>query len=171
MFEQSDSVIWMLADSSLPTGGFVASAALEVAIQTKHITNAKSLREFLSHNIHTFAHSAGITATTAFDALLSDDVSEVVKKIQDIDMFYDACTTNHIAKRASKAQGSAYLTLATRAFGDKKREKGLREGVLNRYKDLVRVRNMMTDEGTRARRNIIIPRLERPPGICRFALP
>lgn len=136
-FESSDSILWMLADSALPTGGFVASAALEVAFQIKHITSTKSLIEFINQNIHSYGHSAGITTICTYSALPDDEVTDVadtLKRIGQIDAFYDACTTNHIAKRASKTQGSAYLTLITKSFMGEKES-----AVIKSYKQLVRV--------------------------------
>ncbi|TPX35115.1 hypothetical protein SmJEL517_g02459 [Synchytrium microbalum] len=132
----SDPIIWMLADSALPTGGFVASAALEVAVQTKHITNNASLMEFLTSNIKTYGHSAGIIMVSAFDAITTTvDEDLTLSQLVKIDSFYDACTTNHIAKRASKTQGSAYLTLLSKSF------EGRRLGldVFTKYKNYVRI--------------------------------
>lgn len=40
---KEDWLLWMVSDSALPTGGFVASAGLEAAVQTGHIPDTCSL--------------------------------------------------------------------------------------------------------------------------------
>ncbi|TPX42155.1 hypothetical protein SeMB42_g03746 [Synchytrium endobioticum] len=140
MFDSSDGIIWMLADSALPTGGFVASGALEVAVQSKHITTLPSLLDFLSQSIHACGHSAGITTISTYDASCDDQspLDKVVDGIVEIDAYYDACMTNHVARRASRTQGSAHLTLMSRAFDGEGRGRGLGSGILTIYKNRVR---------------------------------
>ncbi|KAJ3045601.1 hypothetical protein HK097_001179 [Rhizophlyctis rosea] len=118
-----DWLLWMLADSSLPTGGFVASGGLEAALHASQIHSEPSLISFISTSLHNLAHSSIPYVRSAWSCLDSDSMQNSdtppSEELLRLDKLYDALTgSNHVARRASIAQGSAYLTVMERGFVD-----------------------------------------------------
>ncbi|CAI2165696.1 11066_t:CDS:2 [Funneliformis geosporum] len=116
---KEDWLLWQFADSALPTGGFIASSGLEVAIQTGYVKDTDSLSLFLSSSIENYAYSALPFVTDSWQVLVPTSDEEVIlENIIKLDDLYEACTSNVITKRASKAQGVAMLTLFSKSFGE-----------------------------------------------------
>src|ERR1051325_8038120 len=121
---KEDWLLWQFADSALPTGGFVASSGLEVAIQSGYVKDTDSLLLFLSSSIENYAYSALPFVTDSWQVITPtstddyDDDDVIFKNIIKLDYLYDACTSNGITKRASKAQGVAMLTLFSKSFSE-----------------------------------------------------
>src|ERR1044071_3087694 len=117
---KEDWLLWQFADSALPTGGFVASSGLEVAIQTGYVKDNNSLLLFLSSSIDNYAYSALPFVTDAWQVITStsNDEDVMFENIIKLDYLYEACTSNVITKRASKAQGVAMLTLFSKSFSN-----------------------------------------------------
>ncbi|RIA80967.1 hypothetical protein C1645_729895 [Glomus cerebriforme] len=117
---KEDWLLWQFADSALPTGGFVASSGLEVAIQSGYVKDINSLLLFLSSSIENYAYSALPFVTDSWKIITStstnDDDTLILENIIKLDYLYEACTSNVITKRASKAQGVAMLTLFSKSF-------------------------------------------------------
>jgi hypothetical protein len=79
----------------------------------------------------------------------SEEVQSVLPQLIELDNLYDAMTLNHVARRASKAQGVALLTLYSKGFtttpslssysdvGHSERQKSMRY-LLDQFKLLVR---------------------------------
>ncbi|KAI9105993.1 hypothetical protein DFS34DRAFT_601742 [Phlyctochytrium arcticum] len=114
---QMDWITWMLADSALPTGGFVASAGLESAIQTGHVqvNSASSLDRFLASSEQTMMTSLCPYLFQTFNILDQPDC--VLQDIVKLDLEVDCCLgSNTVNRRASRAQGIALLSLLLRAF-------------------------------------------------------
>lgn len=116
-------LVVLLADSNLPTGAFVASAGLESYI--KH--GFSSVTSFVQESLSTYARSAlpfvsdahrVVTSSDdhAFENETQDIQSKVLTELQRLDEMYESMTLNHVARRASKAQGVALLTLYARSF-------------------------------------------------------
>ncbi|MDX1953784.1 MAG: urease accessory UreF family protein [Verrucomicrobiota bacterium] len=103
----SDWIIWQLADSAFPTGGFAHSGGLEAAYQNQQITNRDQFLEFLDAAL-TQAGSAILPFV--HEAWLGEI------PLPEIDWTCNATTSNHVANRASRAQGQALLASAERAF-------------------------------------------------------
>jgi urease accessory protein len=146
MDDKETYLLLVLSDSNLPTGSFVASAGLEstathalfhatgsAASATgtgtigNTVTPTSSILAFLRNSIDTYARSAlpfsrdAHRITTAYTNANGDitqqlDLDGALEALGRIDALYDACTLNHVARRASCAQGVALLTLYARGF-------------------------------------------------------
>jgi urease accessory protein UreF len=114
---KEDWLLWQLSDSSLPTGGFVASSGLESAIHSSYVHDLASLSQFLSSSITNYAYSALPFVSDTY-LVAEKDLGEhdCYEQLERLDGLYDACTSNNITKRASKAQGLAMLTLYSKSF-------------------------------------------------------
>lgn len=105
----SDShwLLWQLADSAFPTGGFAHSLGLEAAWQHGEVRNRTELISFIEAGLQQLGHAGLPFVTAAFDA---------PGKFAEFDQLCDAFTTNHVANRASRAQGRAFLAATERIF-------------------------------------------------------
>ncbi|KAJ2661995.1 hypothetical protein IWW48_002054 [Coemansia sp. RSA 1200] len=131
-------LLWLLADSQLPTGGFVASAGLEAAAQAGLVRDGASDEDnssFLSficdsaHNqarltlpfctrthvltldhLQRISHEAGEEGEkSAIDTMLAD--------ISRVDSYHQSMlSSNRVAMRASIAQGGGLLMLFNRRY-------------------------------------------------------
>lgn len=114
----ADYLLLLLADGNLPTGAFVASAGVESHAQHALLHDAAA---FVQHSATSYAHAALPFARDAHclvrdflaDAL---DLSYALSVLTRLDALYEAATLNHVARRASRAQGVALLTLYTKGF-------------------------------------------------------
>ncbi|KAI8835332.1 hypothetical protein BC829DRAFT_365379, partial [Chytridium lagenaria] len=131
-------------DSALPTGGFIASSGLEAAVHMGHIASSSDiltgindipdLREFIVASVNGLA-GMGLPYTTGawkctkwFDE--GGEVGKVRKGLVALDVGLDAMVgSNHVARRAYRAQGAAYVSLL---------EKGLLE-TGSQYLDLLQM--------------------------------
>jgi urease accessory protein len=104
----SDWLLWQLADSAFPTGGFAHSAGLEAAWQHGEIRNRTELASFADSSLHQFGRSALPFVTMAHHQ---------PDRLDEFDRLCEAFTTNHVANRASCIQGRAFLSAVERIFG------------------------------------------------------
>ena len=124
-------LLLLLADSNLPTGSFVASAGLESFVAHGFFDgsndNLNNTVNFIRDSVATYARSAlpfvadvhrvvmkAVAEGCADDLVASLD--RTYEEIKALDDLYEAMTLNHVAKRASKSQGVALLTLYTKGF-------------------------------------------------------
>jgi len=100
-------LLWQLSDSAFPTGGFAHSAGLEAAWQHGEVKNRGELASFVQAGLHQLGHALlpFVLAAHAEPARLAE-----------FDDLCDAFTTNHVANRASRAQGKAFLSAVQRVF-------------------------------------------------------
>jgi urease accessory protein len=99
--------LWQLIDSGFPSGGFAHSAGLEAAVHYGLVEDAAALTSFARQA----AWQAGRTALPIATAAYRDPAS-----LPDLDRLSDTFIINDVAKRASRVQGRALLTSASRSF-------------------------------------------------------
>ncbi|KAL1946465.1 hypothetical protein VTO73DRAFT_14569 [Trametes versicolor] len=131
-------ILLLLSDSNLPTGAFVASAGLESYVAHGFFTDFASPSDappldkmdhtisFLRDSLSTYAHSALPFVLDAHliveEALEESEASaeatadRAVERLRELDELYETMTLNHVARRASKSQGVALLTLFSKGF-------------------------------------------------------
>src|SRR5438552_18534524 len=97
-----------LADSAFPTGGFAHSAGLEAAWQQGFIRGSAELREFIHASLVQCGHASLPFVIAA---------CQHIKSLSFIDLECDAMLTNHVANRASRAQGRALARVVQSVFG------------------------------------------------------
>jgi urease accessory protein len=102
-----DWLVWQLMDSAFPTGGFAHSAGLEAAWQHGEVRGRDDLVSYLDASLHQLGHAALPFVTAGFDQ---------PAKLAEFDRLNDAFTINHVANRASRAQGRAFLSAVERIF-------------------------------------------------------
>jgi urease accessory protein len=103
----SNFLLWQLADSGFPAGGFAHSAGLEAAMHHGYVRDAATVCAFAQHAVLQAARGALPLAT----AVHRDPGS-----LAEMDGLSDVFLSNPVAKRASCAQGRALLSSAARSF-------------------------------------------------------
>ena len=96
-------LVLQLADSAFPTGGFVHSGGLEAAARLGLVGD---LHGWLRDSLEQAGHGALPLATAGHAA---DELAEC-------DAVADAWLSNHIANRASRAQGQGWIATAAAVF-------------------------------------------------------
>jgi urease accessory protein len=105
-----------LADGTFPTGGFAHSQGLEAAWQLGHV---RDLRTYVDESVWQ-------TGTGALPFVRAGAECTGVA-FHGVDAACDAFVVNHVANRASRAQGRALLSTVKRAFADIPAVSGLAE--------------------------------------------
>ena len=100
-------LLWQLADSAFPTGGFAHSAGLEAAWQHGEVRNRGELLSYVEASLQQLGRAALPFVNTAHEA---------PQRLDELDCLCDAFTSNHVANRASRAQGRALLSAVERIF-------------------------------------------------------
>src|SRR5882762_3221020 len=102
-------LIWQLADSAFPSGGFAHSGGLEALWQHQLVRSNKDLLAFLQTALRQLGRGSLPFVNAAFTA--------AIENLVEIDRLCDAFTSSHVANRASRLQGQAFLSSAERTFG------------------------------------------------------
>jgi urease accessory protein len=131
-------LLLLLSDSNLPTGSFVASSGLESFLkhgfgappltQATPSLKANTIATFIRDSLATYAPSALPFVSDAHAAATRLRCKEIDKMGNEIDQeqtlallteldgLYECMTLNHVARRASAAQGVALLSLYSKGF-------------------------------------------------------
>jgi urease accessory protein len=104
----TDWLIWQIADSAFPTGGFAHSNGLEAAWQQGEIPSCEELVDFVE------VHLAQ-TGRTALPFV--NEAYHECRPFAQLDRLCDVFLSNHVANRCSRAQGQAFLMATAQAFG------------------------------------------------------
>ncbi|HYO08872.1 MAG TPA: urease accessory UreF family protein [Tepidisphaeraceae bacterium] len=105
---KGDWLVWQMVDSAFPTGGFAHSAGLESAWQQGEVRSPEELRDFIGYAL---VQQAAGALPFALEARRRPEA------FADLDALLDAMLTNHVANRASRAQGRALAATAVDGFG------------------------------------------------------
>ena len=101
-------LLFQLADSAFPTGGFAHSQGLEAAAQLGEVRGPDALER----HVRAALWNAGASALPYVGAAHRDPGA-----LAALDLRFDAFTTCHVANRASRAQGRAFVRACAAAFG------------------------------------------------------
>ncbi|WP_394821139.1 urease accessory protein UreF [Pendulispora albinea] len=97
-------LVWQLADSAFPAGGFAHSGGLEASFQLGLVERFEA---YLDPSLWQVGHVALPFVRAA---------ARRPNRLGELDALADATLTNHIANRASRAQGRAFWSTARRVF-------------------------------------------------------
>ena len=103
----SNWIVWQICDSAFPSGAFAHSGGLEAAWQEGELVGAEGLTRWIEAALRQAAASVVPVVAAAWDAPQS---------LAALDTFCDAFLLNHVANRASRAQGQAFLLACVNTF-------------------------------------------------------
>jgi urease accessory protein len=102
-----DWLLWQLADSAFPTGGFAHSSGLEAAYQQGEVRGRDELRAFLETSLRQQFHFALPFVVGAH---------RKPEELRELDAWFDTLLTNHVGNRASRAQGRSWRAVVRKVF-------------------------------------------------------
>lgn len=99
--------MWQFLDSAFPTGGFAHSGGVEAVWQAGHLQKREGLQQFLWSFL---GQLAGGMLPFVNAAAKGHDICI-------LDEFLDSLLSNHVANRASRLQGMAFVATAEQVVG------------------------------------------------------
>jgi urease accessory protein len=122
MYDENDWLIWQLADSAFPSGSFAHSGGLEAAWQARLVRDRQSLVEFVQAALAQLECGVLRFVLRAWES--TEHANTVIcpkpavhgRVIWTVDGDCDLFFNNHVANRASRAQGQALLASAVKTF-------------------------------------------------------
>jgi len=99
--------VWQLLDSTFPTGGFAHSGGVEAAWQQGWVRTSAELEAFVLESVKQAAHGVMPFVEAVYAG----------RAAAELDHYLDTMLPNHVANRASRAQGHALISTAERVFG------------------------------------------------------
>jgi len=118
----NDWIIWQLADSAFPSGGFAHSGGLEAAWRAGHVSDEPALERQLKTMLHQCAYA---TAPLSLWAYREPD------RWAEADGLCDLVLNHPISNRASRAQGRGLLASAAEIYPSAGISE-LRQGIMDR---------------------------------------
>ena len=100
-------LIWQLGDAAFPAGAFNHSGGIEAIARWGLVPDGQQFEQLIRDQLTTATHTLVPLATT---------VQRQPERFARVDQFCDALLSNHVANRASKAQGRSLLLAAEAAF-------------------------------------------------------
>jgi urease accessory protein len=97
-----------IADSAFPAGGFAHSAGLEAAVSLGVVTRPEELEAYVLSLLWNTGHAALPFVAAAHD---------VPADLAALDARAESLILNHVANRASRVQGRAFVSTCQRVFG------------------------------------------------------
>ncbi|KAF8524608.1 UreF-domain-containing protein [Hysterangium stoloniferum] len=120
MADDESYLLLLLSDGNLPTGSFVASSGLESYVKHGFLRSksTEGVMDFIRSSVESYAHTALPFVTQAHKAVSEANFegTRCRDRVLHLDSLYDVMTLNHVARRASRAQGVALLTLFSKGF-------------------------------------------------------
>ena len=108
MHASNDWLVWQLADSAFPNGGFAHSGGLEAAWQQGAVSDKSELTAFIR---------AALGQAAQYQIPFLNTVYHDPSAFEVVDRHCDCYLRNHVARRGSLKQGSTLLSAAVYAFG------------------------------------------------------
>src|SRR4051812_7715473 len=104
---RSDTTLWQLCDSAFPAGAFAHSGGLEAAWQAGGMADVEGLRRWIVMMLAQTASAAIPLVAAAWSEPSS---------LEELDALSESFLLNHVANRASRAQGQAFLMVCSATF-------------------------------------------------------
>ncbi|XP_060073770.1 uncharacterized protein LOC132553539 [Ylistrum balloti] len=102
--------VLQVSDSIFPTGGFAHSLGLEAAVRQKILQTQGEIKDYIMCSLENSGSFCLPFVREAHDACWDSE------KLVELDNLCEACTTNHVANRASVRQGRSLLDTSSQAF-------------------------------------------------------